>query len=418
VILHLATLTLPLLLFGCTRTVTLQPRLIAHLPPTAEVPLAVGVHYSAEFRNYEHSYTPAARAYKAILPLGSASAALFKDLFPKVFKKVVWLESRVPEPGARAALAAIIEPKVESFSFYDLGFRGRRRRVGAPDTVGYRAVITYRFMLYTPEGKEIGSWTTKGVGYGYPGEGLFFPNSSPDREAAELALQDAEGKFVSAFEEVPEAKRWLMGLPLAEATVPETDQETGPAPDMSGTAIEGVYPGVLAVRADPYLDPERQKTALQRDLTKTPVVAIRLIVENKGQHRLLFEPADIGMELQDGSRLEPASASMVASWLTGFRRIPVIGVVGLFVDMGLRASEMKEREEHLVALRPKELARANVEEDQRLDGFVYFVVPARPEKFTLTVPVVDRQAAKRYVVRLPWTSFKPFDLKSAGGPSP
>ena len=51
VILHLATLTLPLLLFGCTRTVTLQPRLIAHLPHAAEVPWTVGVHYIAETRN-------------------------------------------------------------------------------------------------------------------------------------------------------------------------------------------------------------------------------------------------------------------------------------------------------------------------------------------------------------------------------
>jgi hypothetical protein len=65
-------------LVGCTHTVPI----FDPLPEGTQVPVAVGVYYSAEFRTYQHT---GVKGDRWVFPLGPASVTLFDQVFPRVF---------------------------------------------------------------------------------------------------------------------------------------------------------------------------------------------------------------------------------------------------------------------------------------------------------------------------------------------
>ncbi len=173
-------------LIGCTVTLPLKPT----LPPPTEgtkIPVTIGVYYSAEFRTYQH--VSARGGDRWIFPLGTASVALFDQVFPRVFASTKAVQSRPPLPPSDGALTAIIEPRIETFDYQLAGF------IGGTVTVE----ITYRFTLHSPRGDPIASWVVKGMA------GTF----ARIDKVTNLAMRDAATKFPTSFEEVPEVRRWL-----------------------------------------------------------------------------------------------------------------------------------------------------------------------------------------------------------------
>lgn len=190
----LTLLVVAILLVSCTHTIPLKATIEPPLDVT-QVPVAVGVYYSPEFRAYEHAGSRGGDRW--VFPLGPASMTLFDQAFPRVFASTQPVQSRPPLPTGDVELAAVIEPKIETFDF------------GLPflKTGTYTAEITYRFTLYSPRGDPIASWLVKGVG-AKPGEGGFEFARWPG-EAADLAMRDAATKFLTGFGEVPEVQRWV-----------------------------------------------------------------------------------------------------------------------------------------------------------------------------------------------------------------
>lgn len=179
---------------GCAHAIPLTPTMSR--PPTVrQVPLAVGVFYSPEFRNYTHSGWRGGDRWD--FPLGEASVKLFDQAFPIMFESLVPVSSRPPLAPDGRKLAAVIEPKIEGFDF-NLPFI---------KTGTYSAEITYRFTLHSMEGEPFASWTVKGVG-AKPGQ-FGFEFARWPGEAADLAMQDAATKLVTGFWDVPEVRLWL-----------------------------------------------------------------------------------------------------------------------------------------------------------------------------------------------------------------
>ncbi|KRT64799.1 MAG: hypothetical protein XU13_C0156G0001 [Candidatus Rokubacteria bacterium CSP1-6] len=182
------------LLSACAHAIPLQATL--ERPPTVrQVPLAVGVFYSQEFRDYMHSNWRGGDRWD--FPLGQASVKLFGQALPILFESVVPVSGRSPLPEGGAKLAAVIEPKIEAFDF-SLPFL---------KTGTYTAEISYRVTLHSPEGLALASWTVKGIG-AKPGQAGFEFARWPG-EAADLAMQDAANKLLTSFWEVPEVRHWL-----------------------------------------------------------------------------------------------------------------------------------------------------------------------------------------------------------------
>jgi len=167
---------------------------IKNPPNVQQVPVSVGVLYSPEFREYEH--TIASGPHLFVIPIGEASVRIFDQVFPLMFQGVKPVSSRPPFPAEKGKLAAIIEPRIEEADFRHGGYSG------------YGAILTYLFTVYSLDGTPVASWTVKGEGYR---EWSFWDwsMSEPLGQAGDRALQDVAVKLLNGFRDVPEVKRWL-----------------------------------------------------------------------------------------------------------------------------------------------------------------------------------------------------------------
>jgi len=196
ILVRLLLLTFAVVLSGCTfnHVSELRPSL-DNSTVTEKLPLAVGVYYSPQFRDYEQARWK--WFHRWIVPVGNASVTLFDKAFPMLFDDVVPVEG-IPTPAKRSdKVVTIIEPSIEEFDF-DL-----------PLALGdYTADITYRITLRNSDGTGFASWTVEG--HGKQGVGLgYLTHATPIGQVTDAAMEEAMRKFVEGFREVPEVRAWL-----------------------------------------------------------------------------------------------------------------------------------------------------------------------------------------------------------------
>ena len=186
---------------ACTTVIPLETTVVSR-PGGVPVPLAVGVHYSTEFRTYEYS------RQKLVVPLGQASVVLLEQALPMIFERVVRVSSPTPRAAdGTAELAAVIEPKIEEASF--------DRPPIVVSMADVTAEVIYRFTLYSPAGDPVASWKVRG--FGRPAPGWFTWKTEPFSKAMDLAMRDAAQKLMTGFREIPEVRRWLRDAGIPEA---------------------------------------------------------------------------------------------------------------------------------------------------------------------------------------------------------
>ena len=394
--------TLIVVVTFCGCAVTLKPTV--DLPTSVpRVQMTVGVYQSPEFRNYQQK----AAIYDgpdAKIPLGSASATLFHELFPKAFEKVVWVESLPTITAGESPFSAVIEPQIDVFKFLLL-------HVG--NYFQAWAEIHYAFTVYAPNGKVLASWTVNGVGES-SGAGQYDTLG----QAVDFAMQEAAWRFIPSLNDVPEAKRWLQGLPQEGVRAAEASQTTRLAPEFAKGAMLGTYPGVVAVSADTSYEPG--STHVHPRSKAGQWLSIRVLVENHGSHRLLLRRKDIALVGPDGTEINPLPTSTFAGAAKG-RPIVTSGSYGPAIPIlwplqvaamisdqlsaqrerrKLQAELVKDREMYI----SKELYDSTLTKGRSVQGCVYFFVPeggASLDDLKLAVPVIDYDAATWYIVRLP-----------------
>lgn len=347
---------------ACSTDLTLNPTL--ERPPDAAaalMPHAVGLYISPELRAYAHSAEPYYNGHVAHFPVGSASATLFEQLLPRSFETVVPLDA--PRHGTGGELLAVIEPTIEEVWFSSL-------RSGSWH---YWSGVTYGSTVYAPDGEVVASWTVQGEGESHGWEA---GETGTWSLAVERAMEEDAGKFGTSFLEVPEAKRWLDGRPVADATAATDGLATHR--DADAGAVLGTYPGIVTVRAEgTRFGSEGRAASVRR-------VVIR--VENLGPNRLLVAPSDIVIELPDGKEAEPAAPSFVAAWATDPNaRMPAVaggtGAAALplllfsLINAAAQISEQEQQESNRQDLEgEQQLARVTLPHGQSTEGSVYFLV--------------------------------------------
>ncbi len=194
------------LLSGCSSMVPLNPK-IDRSSSTFQIPFSVGVYYAPGFRVYEHQFYIGQHPGFNVLP-GKASIELFDEIFQIMFKKAVPVISRPPLPPGSPNVVAVIEPKIEKF---ELGLRTQTIfRINNT----YDAEITYRFILYTPEGNQIVSSTYTA------NETIIastFHVAKPGGEVTNVVMQEAAKKFMSDFPNLPQVQQWIRQAGVADA---------------------------------------------------------------------------------------------------------------------------------------------------------------------------------------------------------
>jgi len=185
------------------------------LPPAlvAPLPLTVGVYYGNNFRTYKHREERWGAGYE--VDLGPGHLHLAEQLFRMEFTSTVPVESLDAVPQS-AHLAAVVEPRIERYSF-----------LTARDTGGqyFAVTIDYRLNLFNTKGERIDSFTF--VGYGSaPSKGM--GSTSPLEAATQSAMRDAAAKFLVQFPVQVTVKKLLAGeavAPLGESSVASTGAE-------------------------------------------------------------------------------------------------------------------------------------------------------------------------------------------------
>ncbi len=181
-----ALLALPILLVGCTSTISVNPT-VEGLAVPARLPLTMGIYYAPDFRSYEDGRWD---SHAVIFPVGPASVALFEQVFPLLFERTVPVPPD-PAPAVGPPVAAILEPTLKEFHYGKTVIR----------PAFHWADLTYRFLLRSPQGDLVASWTVTGAG-----------KADAWDQAFERAMRDAIRQFVATFRAVPEVRQWLQGV--------------------------------------------------------------------------------------------------------------------------------------------------------------------------------------------------------------
>lgn len=181
---------------GCVTTVPLKPT-TEGLPPSARLPLTMGLYFDAGFQAYEHED----RYQGLVMPIGRASVTLFREVFETLFEHAAPVATRPPLAAPAPAVAAVIEPAVEAF---DLGS-------GASESSEVSwAEIAYRLTLWSVQGNAIASWRVTGVGTAAADASL--GRRGAQGQAVDLAITNAGARLLDVFSSVPEVREWLRGM--------------------------------------------------------------------------------------------------------------------------------------------------------------------------------------------------------------
>ena len=184
-----------LLASGCLSSVPLNPT-AEGLSFPARLPLSIGLYSSAAFQAYEIE-----DRYQGFrMPIGRASATLFQEITAMLFEQSSPVLARPSLTGPAAAVRAVIEPTIV---MVDLG-SGMLQ-----SSELFWAEIAYRFILSSPQGDVIASWTVTGVG-------ITEANGSLNRhgyqgQAVDMAIRNAGARLLDVFQGVPEVRQWLGG---------------------------------------------------------------------------------------------------------------------------------------------------------------------------------------------------------------
>ena len=197
---------LAVLLSACTVPVQ---RALERPPLVEPLKLTIGKCFRPLISKYE--YLGEGREARFNFPLGPPSVEMFDLVFTGMFVKTVPVEPPCWKTNQGPDVDAVIETQIE-------GFRGNMATISKRYGEHRAEVeITYRFLLFSPEGETIHSWTVAGSGLFIPDNTIdpFFPQPTWYSKAVKLAMRDAAAKFVRGFRDQPKIRKWLQGLKVS-----------------------------------------------------------------------------------------------------------------------------------------------------------------------------------------------------------
>jgi len=143
---------------GCAHRLNINVDEIGHYskPLIEPLPIKVGVYYGNDFRTYktiqENDYTQGVTRISKI-QLGKANIALFDYISSHLFENVISIQHFPNELENLKNIDLILEPKISNYDYSER-------------TVFYEPAaqvnIEYRINFYSPDGKQIGTWTISG----------------------------------------------------------------------------------------------------------------------------------------------------------------------------------------------------------------------------------------------------------------
>lgn len=278
---RIALVFLPLVSAGCitiTYDADIKP-VYDKLPEIEKVPVITGIYYSPEFAGYVH--VRFAGLTKNTASIGKHSVAMFDRIFPRVFDKVVKIET-VPTSAAPASgVDWIIEPVIEAADF---------RFTGESYHDGYS--LTYRLAIYSREGVPVSSWTVVGKGDFKQG---FFSGWSTDHIAFDM--QDAAAKFMKKFQ-AARARGAPPMIPQASVAAPAAQRRVARPGEVTASAGRNMEPKWFRELLPPPVSTggSPEKPARSRN-NAGEVIPIRVTITNHTNREIIVRESDMRLVL-------------------------------------------------------------------------------------------------------------------------
>ena len=163
-------------------------------------------------------------------------------------------------------------------------------------------------------------------------------------------------------------------LPPAAPSAPPGPAETAP---MAGT-------GAITLRAEPVVDPDRQRQAFGTSLAQRGIVAVLVAVENRGAVSVDMRVRDLFLEVET-SRIRSTSPAMVGGMIgegsgvtaAGFAGAALLGLPGMIAATAA-ASDANQRNLHAQATAYEAIGLRDgiLQPGARVQGYVFFTPPA------------------------------------------
>jgi hypothetical protein len=201
---HLPVLMVLIVLAGCGG-VTIAPTPSLPKALVTKIEAKVGVVIPADQRNFVHSETRGGVPWT--ITLGPGHQQYARAVHAAGFREVLEFPD-LDAARAAAGLAAILEPRIEQYSF-----------ATARETGGEYVAVTirYRIKLYAPDGGLVDSFTLTGYG---SAEAKGMSGGEPLSVATRGAMRDAAAKFLTQFPAQAVAKQMARGEALVAAVLP------------------------------------------------------------------------------------------------------------------------------------------------------------------------------------------------------
>lgn len=186
-----------LLLTGCGSTSVAVRTDTFPEPAVSRLPLHIGVHYTADFRQYQLQENIPQRGDYSI-DIGEAQVEMLRALLPGMFQQVTELAEVEGDAHLPEDMDAVLVPSVDDMQF---------SIPAQTHSNFFEFWVRYQMRLQTPNGEEIGSWPV--TAYGKTRDVMLESAEAALREAAVNALRDAGAFLAIGFPRQQEIQRWL-----------------------------------------------------------------------------------------------------------------------------------------------------------------------------------------------------------------
>lgn len=370
-------LTLVLALQACIRTPTITQKVDvanAYAPVQRPagvqvVPIKVGVYYGPEFRDFVHQDYTTGRN-KLEIPVGAASRNHFDKVFATLFSRAIEIDDRPPYGNAKyggdtSNLSAVVEVRIEDFAY-----NWRPMSTGP-----FTASVTYRFILYSPSGNTVSSWTVSGsdtAKLGFTEHALTFTGERTDK-----AMRVASDKFMLEFQIRPEIERWL--AIASDPASPSSSLAAAPAggdvPTKSGDPLKDI-----TIEAAIYSQHGTEAMPYHSTGVRSQILTAIVNVKNDGTRSILVRPSDITLSPREGRRLHPVSPNRVAKRVYLAPEYEDSEAVGTLINPALGAlltlGEGSDKDSEIIRIteffKSNQLKDVTVGPSESVSGWVYF----------------------------------------------
>lgn len=167
----------------------------------------------------------------------------------------------------------------------------------------------------------------------------------------------------------------------------------------------------VAVGADPYVEADRQIAVFDASLTEVGVLAVQILIQNRGEQPVLINPGKLLLRLPHGKEIAPVEARAVVAKFNrdygkSFDRAAVaFGLIGAAVAIAASSTSEKAQADRHLDYATKELKKVVIEKGGSTHGFVFFILPLDAGTLndsTLTVPCFGADETISVVVKLPF----------------